>query len=334
MLQSIVQRQGQNPRTGIPIDQTAVAPDGSNVRGPGGNEINGHEYQINNFADLQYACTFPLPQPRSCAPLQFGDPVPIDCDCGVGGADVLDRPLCNGDMQEYARAYPATRILEVLKGYGGNSVVASVCPKPAPEATPADPVYGYNPAIDALADRLSERLTDHCLNAPLPVDEAGNLSCQVVEVSRAPRAAPCADDLPARSAVSEELAELTRTHLQYLGLCGGQGNPCDSFSLCEIAAAAEGAARNECLDDAVVQTASGYCYLDAMTDQNGDDAVNCDPADPDRQADCVGNPELLSGCMPSQRRRLRLVSPPGALDATGSELPWIPSKVVVVCPGS
>jgi hypothetical protein len=141
MIESVAPREGVNPRTGI-----AVSPP---VPGPGGNLINGHEYRIEGNSDLQYACIFPLATQRDCANAQPGQ----GCDCKVSN-EVFDRPLCNDTTQEFAKAYPGTRQLQVLRDYGSNSVVASICPKNPNCADPADINCGYNPAIAALLERM------------------------------------------------------------------------------------------------------------------------------------------------------------------------------------
>ncbi len=141
MLESVAPREGVNLRTAI-----AISPP---VPGPGGNLINGHEYRIEGNSDLQYACIFPLSTQRDCADAQPGQ----GCDCKVSN-EVFDRPLCNNTTQAYAKAYPGTRFLQVLRDYGSNSVVASICPKNPTCANPADIDCGYNPVIAALIERM------------------------------------------------------------------------------------------------------------------------------------------------------------------------------------
>jgi hypothetical protein len=115
------------------------------------NAINGHESNIGELNDLQYACIFPLPAPRDCS---SGAP---GCDCKV--TDVpSNRPICNGTTQTHAKAYPSLRELEVLKRFGdltGNAIPASICPK---TISPANPASGYGPAMTALVERLKSVL--------------------------------------------------------------------------------------------------------------------------------------------------------------------------------
>src|SRR5690606_16765319 len=117
--------------------------------------------------DLQYACIFPLATPRDCS---MRDPATEACDCFQGE---FDRPLCEetpgtsppGTTQYWAKAYPGGRHLEVLKEYGANSIVASICARNVTDPNAAD--FGYRPAIAAIVDRLKEQLGDRCLPRPL-----------------------------------------------------------------------------------------------------------------------------------------------------------------------
>ena len=338
MVESVAPREGINPRTGI-----AISPP---VPGPGGNTINGHEYRIEANSDLQYACIFPLATPRECEDAQPGQ----GCDCKVS-SEVFDRPLCNDTTQQYAKAYPGTRFLHVLRDYGANSIVASICPKNPNCADPSGTNCGYNPAVAAIIDRLKDALKGTCLPRALATDSNGLVLCQVVEVTRRPSPAPCSDGIPGRSAVEREVREAILAKMEDLEMCGGEATPCSLFSLCQLTPAGADVtdpAYEECLDESAanIQTATGYCYVDAMTDRNGDGVVNCTPecysamrTDPETRTeveaeaadacDCLGNPEFVAGCDASQRRLLRFVSPPNA----DVELPWPNSTVFVACQG-
>ena len=112
-----------------------------------GNPINGREYDTALARpdgvpdDLEYACIFPLPVPRDCT---LADPNIDDCDCYDG---FIDNPLCEqepgvsaaGTTQYWAKAYPGLRQLDVLRGYGANSVVASICASKVSAAQAAAP---------------------------------------------------------------------------------------------------------------------------------------------------------------------------------------------------
>jgi hypothetical protein len=126
-----------------------------------GNPINGRDYDtVTDIApdDLEYSCIFPLPEPRDCA---LRDPAIEACDCYAGD---FDRPLCEqtpgvsapGTTQYWASANPGVRELEVLRGYGDNAVVASICARNVSDA--AQPDFGYRPAITGLLERFRARL--------------------------------------------------------------------------------------------------------------------------------------------------------------------------------
>lgn len=140
-----------------PISGDAIV--ASTSTDPRANAINGHEVNFEvvddqKYADgmpvhddLQYACTFPLTTPK--ADCQRGDPA---CDCGDEPS--RNRPLCQdpaggtaSTTQYYGKAYPGTRILQVLRDFGDNSVVSSICPK-------GD--HGYVPAVEVIIDTLKE----------------------------------------------------------------------------------------------------------------------------------------------------------------------------------
>src|SRR5690606_13821868 len=93
--------------------------------------------------DLQYACTFELPTPRSCTA------VDASCDCALVEKNP---PLCGTQPGEQlsAKAYPTLRPLRVAKGLGDRAVVRSICP--------GDPKAGYAPAMDAFASRVAPKL--------------------------------------------------------------------------------------------------------------------------------------------------------------------------------
>ena len=87
--------------------------------------INGHESNILDGRELQYACIFPMSRQPTCTDADSG------CDCSPNESD-YNRALCDGNVQTHAKAYPGTRQLEVLRGVGRltkNAIVASICPK-------------------------------------------------------------------------------------------------------------------------------------------------------------------------------------------------------------
>jgi hypothetical protein len=269
-------RSGANPNvpTAMIVPSTSMNPVAT---------INGHETNQPDFSDLQYACTFPLATPRVCA---GGDSA---CDCSPtkdGDATAVtaeNSPVCQppaggppGTTQYYAKAYPGARELQVLKDFGGNAIVASICPKVPTCATPCqDPNYGYNPAVAAIISRLKEALKGKCLPRPLAKAKGpdggvtNQVECEVIEAQKAgmcncpsattPTDGRIAADPSVQSAVFRQLAAA--------GSCGAKGQiPCDatSFCMCEIQQET-GMSETECeANNAQVDT-PGYCYIDDPT---------------------------------------------------------------------
>jgi hypothetical protein len=285
--------------------------------GSGGNAINGHEYNILNNGDLQYACIFPLSQPKECMNVPAG----VGCDCKQT-IDIGQRPLCDGTTQTYAKAYPGNRFLRVLRDYGANSIVASICPKNT-TGSATDPAYGYNPAMSAIVDRLKEALQGSCLRRQLATDDQGQILCQVIEVTRPSDVAPCSGNL-GRAEPQPEVASAVLQRMRSLDMCGAAANPCEGFSLCRLLPVADENLDNcQNADDASL-VGAGYCYIDAMTDTNDDGVVQCQVAgDPD----CIGNPAVVANCPVSERRLLRFSNPPGA----PVPLPFPNSTLFVAC---
>ncbi len=300
MIESVEPRSGTNPATGI-----AVADPSS---GQLANPINGHEWNITDRSDLQYACIFPLLESEDCIdPLIdqemriAGQAVP-NCDCtefGLGPDDDpaggFNNPLCQaGDgsydrTQRYAKAYPSLRQLQVLHDFGSNSIVASICPKETQDMTAPD--FGYRPAVAAIVERLKEQLADKCLPRQLGVREDGSVPCTIVEAAP-PNVAGgenTCENLGARVSISPEVAEQVRASLESTGQCG-DGTPCESFRLCEIKQLLEGEdpmGLTTCLNDPDRSTGNGWCYIDP--------------------AKGAGSDALVEKCPETEKRKLRFV---------------------------
>ena len=286
-------------RMGInPITMDAIKPS-SSMR-PTDNAINGHE-QINVAnSDLQYACTFPLAVPLTCD--QARDDEGKGCDCFT--ADLpFNRPLCQPPgggaptiQQNYAKAYPGTRHLQVLKEFKDNSIVASICPKIATDTNNND--YGYNPAVKAIIDRLKEALKGKCLPRPLvpaevktPEVEVGQVPCAVVEAVLPNGGACSCTTNPNRTDASPELRAAVLNKLRQEQTCGtGAGaTPCEDYCTCTLAQLS-GAELTSCQNDASPPATPGYCY------------VNAAPNEPN-----VGNADLVKDCSADSKRLLRFV---------------------------
>jgi hypothetical protein len=268
-----------------------MAPENSpTVGSPQANSINGHEYHA--VADLQYACIFPLEARRDCT-LVAEDK---GCDCKQSELSDVNRvaynkPLCQppgtantGTTQYFAKAYPGLRQLQVLKDYGPNSIVASICPKHM-GGDIEDPSYGYYPALDAFYDRLKDTTHSRCFPRPLSVDPAtGLVNCAAVEATSESAGCDCAAR-PGRT--SEPLSESSsdpRTQKlvgafrdglkNNLGVCDKPGKPdCSSFCLCEIQQLGKDAqglcsvasASSVCQPSSQETPAAGFCYVDGTS---------------------------------------------------------------------
>jgi hypothetical protein len=130
------------------IADATLAPASSTTRT---NSINGHESNIADQSDLQYACIFKLPFDKDCAAGAAA------CDCKTADAG-FNRPLCSGTTQTHAKAYPSVRQLRVLKEFGdltGNAIPASICPKTLDVNSAS---YGYVPAVGAIVQSLKSVL--------------------------------------------------------------------------------------------------------------------------------------------------------------------------------
>jgi hypothetical protein len=152
MRESIGDRSGKNVITG----ENIVA---SSSTDPLANAINGHE-QVGLGEDLQYACTFLLPEPIACdeARIQADQ----GCDCYAEDSS-RNRPLCNppgggpaGTTQYFGKGYPALRELAVAQQLGRRSVLGSICARNTQDE--ARPDYGYRPVFNAIGRRLASTL--------------------------------------------------------------------------------------------------------------------------------------------------------------------------------
>lgn len=283
MRESVEPRTGTNPVTG---DAVVAA---SSVN-PAQSPINGHEQVNVTGDDLQYACTFRLPEVDTCDD--------NTCDCSSKDSDVVmrNRPLCQppgggsaAATQYFGKAYPGLRTLEVLRDIGESAIVASICPK---VLEPGQPGYGYEPAVDALIDQLRGAFNASCLPRPLAVraDAGGQLPCVVVEATP-PTGGACSCDAARRHATTPEAVQLVREQLEQRGNCGTATTPaCDSYCLCELSQA-EGAGLEQCLNSEAGSDTPGYCYVNPYGEEPH------------------GNPALVERCDSISRQLIRFVGP-------------------------
>ncbi len=112
----------------------------SAVRGDNGSDpVHGREWETSGD-DLQYACTFALPAPKTCAAQD------ASCDCALADRNP---PLCGATLGEQlrAKAYPSIRPFRVAQALGQRAVIGSICAG-----------GGYDATMKALATRLAPRL--------------------------------------------------------------------------------------------------------------------------------------------------------------------------------
>lgn len=316
MVESIAARAaGQtNPISGDPIvDFTSNNPAANNINGHEANhQVADPKYADGGLAndDLQYACIFPLETPKEgCTSEQ------LNCDCG--DEPLRNRPLCQAPggggastTQYYGKAYPGTRILRVLRDFGANSIVGSICPKLATADSVggdrSNPNYGYNPAVQAIVDRLAEKLAGKCLPRELTLDEEGNVPCEVVEVKLGENL-NC-DPTRGRNPVEDAIRESVLKQLESSGRCGGSSsNNCNDYSMCSINQVAN---TSDCFfneGDPASFSEAGYCYIDPAKGPNSGGVVSgsCSQDNPDGWGSCQ-NP-IVKNCPATERRLLRFV---------------------------
>ncbi|MEP7049948.1 MAG: hypothetical protein ABJB12_06325 [Pseudomonadota bacterium] len=298
------------PRSGVnPITHDAIQP--ANATSPNASPINGHEQNVPE--DLQYACTFPLKMPKTCV---AGEQA---CDCtpdptNPSALATANSPLCQPPgggapttQQGYAKAYPGTRELQVLKGLDKQGIVASICPKVTDSVDrDSDPNYGYNPAVAAIIDRLKSKLQGECLpRAPRIDSKTHQVQCSVIEAR--PNAKTCDCNAPGRAKPDPRLLTSIEGWLKTDGQCGAPGQAaCSSFCECEILQESAGSALDACLRDEAppAGSAPGYCYID-------------DPHSP-----------ALANCPNNEKRLLHFVSP------DGQPLPAADAVALIACMGS
>jgi hypothetical protein len=270
MIESVDPRSGEHPITGVALVQP-----GTN---PVGHPVNSSERVISTRNDLQYACTFELPQPIDCSLPQnsFG------CDCGSSSTDPLwQNPLCYntsssdfGTQQYRAKAYPGRRQLAVLKGMDTQAIVASVCPSNMSNTAAAD--FGYRPAIGAIVDRLKAALQGTCWNQELQIDSEGKVPCVVLEATKgdvdAAGNALCAPCVDGRTEASDQQKKALETDPVY------KENQLNC--VCQINQATPGPDLQACVSQEVVTGVKGWCYIDPSQEgsHNLDIVASCPPA--------------------------------------------------------
>ncbi|HEY1693265.1 MAG TPA: hypothetical protein VGG39_13950 [Polyangiaceae bacterium] len=175
------------------LSNLSSCPPGPTGAGPGTScdPINGGEWNT-GLDDLQYACIFDLrPQyqgvGKDCTDPKYSGA----CDCAANEIDSKAQ-LCDTTtptLQIYGKAYPCIHEMLIAKAMsqstaGNQGIVSSLCPihvSPASGQTAAtDPLYGYNPAVNAIVNRLKASLSNQCLPQRLQPDSSQNVPCLIL----------------------------------------------------------------------------------------------------------------------------------------------------------
>jgi hypothetical protein len=268
MVESIEPRSGSNPVTGDAMQPPSAS--------EGANPINGHEYNIFGRDDLQYACIYPLQEPRDCSNNAI-------CDCGIGQDE---NPLCdpsNPQIQKYGKAYPGLRELAVIRGLGIQGSVGSICPEQQTDHTANN--FGYRPAMGSIVERLTPTLCGGCYPRELATDASGQVSCRVIE---ARTANTCDCDRQGRVPLTAGGAKAVASVKAQQSYAQANWNCfCEVPQLSGKALLACQNQVGEPVVDSDGTAVHGWCYVDANKN--------------------VGNPALVQGCPEGERRDLRLV---------------------------
>ncbi|AKU93684.1 hypothetical protein AKJ09_00348 [Labilithrix luteola] len=231
--------ESKTPRQGIPGPSTTHGDNGTDP-------VVGRDWDT-KLDDLQFACTFDLPQPKTCA---NGDP---SCQCD----GTLNPPLCGttANTQVKAKAYPTIREFMVVKALGENGIIASLCPLTL-QGDKNAPAYGYNPAVAAIVDRLKNALTTQCLPHPLTREPGSNdVSCLVL-AQLADAGDKCAN-YQLQEPAPEVLAKFREQQKKASGNVGDGGIDLSALPVCEVPQKVV-ATGDTCKDD----TAIDWCYVE------------------------------------------------------------------------
>jgi hypothetical protein len=270
---------------------------------------NGGEWNILERDDLQYACTFPLPERVSCPSLEELDGSDFRyCECTYHGDPAYQNPVCSGLEQTHSRAFPSIRPLQVLRDHGASSVVASICPKNTTDTNSSD--YGYRPFVHALVGRMERELRAGCMGRELFVQDTPGgpaPNCTIVEANREATSCQAAE---ARADVAEPLGQRVRERLERLALCEAANGDCLDFQLCELAALTPGSEDYESCLAADNATGNGWCYVDP--------------------AQGLGSADQVAGCPVGEERRIRFAGSaaprPGTVTFFACETAPVPAE--------
>jgi hypothetical protein len=270
----MIESHAVRPAKPHPITGDAPAPPDSDY---GANPINGHEYNIPERDDLQFACVYALPEARECE-----EQTP-SCECGFDTEN--ENPICQdpgsgeySNTQFRGKAYPGIRHLELARALGAQAaVVGSACVQQITDPDAAD--FGYAAAFQgAVGDRLATELRGQiCIDKPLRLVN-GTSPCVLIEALHAEPS--CACNAPAR-----RFPDISRDAAVQLAkadpAAAAEGWDC----FCEVNQLPLGYEADACRSyplEPVVTTVGakvdGWCYLDPEAPPPTDDV--CPPHRP------------------------------------------------------
>lgn len=377
MIESIDPRSGSNPVTGFPlVNPDGAAVMANPINGHEWYPLNRGDIQFACVFSLETqlkegttsaskecledATTTPA-TPVRCAGLadealrqckrQF---VGCACSNGAAGADgpgARKSPLCQSGTDTYsntqiaAKAYPGVRELQALRAFHlantkapDNAIVASICPKDLTWANREGAGYGYNPAVQALVDRLKAKLGGTCLPRPLTVRDDGTVPCSIVELIDKANGEWCACSAKGREPIKDTDPKLAKSILgaaERQGICVGaaaakkdptiKGIRCADVCLCGLKEllAGDGAAGDQCLTAENIEksaAAPGFCYV----------APN---QVPESNTDLIAKEQVIVGTCPSNQKQLiRIVGNPDVAGVDQSAP--APGIVIIACSGA
>ena len=180
--------------------QTACPPSAGDTCDP----VNGREWDTQKTA-LQFACTFPLAQPRDCTQAQYAGA------CACSGGPMQNSPLCQLSGETHTSTQvddgATPSITEMLIAHamatqpiGVQGVISSACPIHTVDTPAGDPLYGYRPAANAIVDSLRNGLYPLCLPQRLTVDsQTGLVPCEILVTLNTPGDESACSTLPGLS---------------------------------------------------------------------------------------------------------------------------------------
>jgi hypothetical protein len=121
-------------------------------------DVNGGDRDVPAGDELQYACISKRRVPKHSN------------TCKAPGSDLRD-PVCDGERQTYAAAFPGLRHLRIVHDLGASGLVASICNE------------SFVPALTALGRKIEERMSARCIDSEIGVVN-GRAACVLFEVMR------------------------------------------------------------------------------------------------------------------------------------------------------